>query len=70
MKEFVMYIKLKNRGAEIRKENTSSCEMYVVDFYEDDVIVESRDLPGKSIYYARDTAENWVNGIIEKAQCN
>lgn len=65
-----MYIKRNNLGAEIRKENTSSCEMYVVDFYKDDVIVETRDLPGKSIHYARDTAENWVNGIIEESQCS
>ena len=59
-----MYIKLENRGAEIRKENTQECEYYVVDLYLDDALIETRELQGKSIHYARDTAENWINGII------
>ena len=59
-----MYMKLENRGAEIRKENTHECEYYVVDLYLDDNLVETRELQGKSIHYARDTAENWVNGIM------
>ena len=37
---------------------------YAVEFYEDDVLVETRQLPGKSISYAEDTAENWVSGLI------
>ena len=63
-----MYLKRDNRGAEIRKTNTESCEMYVVDLYENGAIVEVRELPGKSIYYAQDTAENWLNGILETKQ--
>jgi len=59
-----MYLKRENRGAEIRKINTETNETYVVDFYENDALVETRELPGKSIYYAQDTAENWLNGII------
>ena len=37
---------------------------FAVEFYEDDVLVETRQLPGKSISYAEDTAENWVSGLI------
>jgi len=37
--------------------------MYVVDLYEDGVLVGKRKLPGKSIYYARDLSENWDTGI-------
>ena len=38
---------------------------YVVDLYEDGVLKESRQLPGKSRYYAEDVSENWDNGIIQ-----
>lgn len=38
--------------------------IYVVDLYEDDVLVETRELPNKSIHYAHDVSENWDNGII------
>ena len=37
---------------------------FAVEMYEDDVLVETRELPGKIISYAEDTAENWVNGLI------
>lgn len=37
---------------------------FAVQFFEDDVLVETRDLPGKSISYAEDTADNWVSGLI------
>jgi hypothetical protein len=59
-----MYLVRENRGAEIRKINTDTCETYVVDFYDDGKLVETRELPGKSLYYAQDTAENWLNKII------
>ena len=55
---------LDNRKAEIRKENTEECEYYVVDLFLNNTLVESRELQGKSIYYANDVAENWMNGII------
>lgn len=38
---------------------------YVVDLYENDVLQESRKLPGKSRHYAEDVSENWDNGIIQ-----
>ena len=38
---------------------------FVVDLYEDNVLQESRELPGKSRYYAEDVSENWDNGIIK-----
>lgn len=39
--------------------------MYVVDLYEDNKLIESRKLPGKSKYYAEDVSENWDTGIIK-----
>ena len=38
---------------------------FVVDLYEDGKLLESRQLLGKSRYYAEDVAENWRNGIIQ-----
>ena len=37
---------------------------FAVEMFEDDVLVETRELPGKSISYAENTAENWVSGLI------
>jgi hypothetical protein len=61
-----------SRNAVIRKEAYSSDgsssgpdTTYVIDLYEDDTLLESRQVPGKSIYYAEDVAENWENGIIK-----
>lgn len=42
--------------------------MYVVDLYEDNVLVERRELPNKNYYYAMDVSENWDNGIIKCAE--
>lgn len=57
------------RRSEIRREmNTNLREtdvMFVVDLYEDDVLIESRKLPNKSIHYAQDVSDNWDNGIIK-----
>jgi hypothetical protein len=39
--------------------------MYVVDMYEDGVLVERRKLPNKSVHYANEVSENWNNGIIK-----
>lgn len=38
---------------------------YVVDLFENNELVESRQLPNKSIYYAEDVAENWESGLIK-----
>lgn len=57
------------RRSEIRKKmNTNLREadvMFVVDLYEDNVLIESRELPNKSIHYAQDVSDNWDNGIIK-----
>lgn len=45
--------------------DTGITQMHSVLMYEDDKLVENRTLPGKSIYYANDVAENWENGIIK-----
>lgn len=56
------------RNSQIRRcvtgEGKSPDIMYVVDFFENEKLVESRELPGKSIYYAIEVSENWDNGII------
>jgi hypothetical protein len=39
--------------------------MYVVDLYENNKLIETRELPGKSRYYAEDVSENWDTGIIK-----
>ena len=39
--------------------------MFVVDFYEDEKKVETREFPNKSAYYAESAARNWDAGIIE-----
>lgn len=38
---------------------------YFVDFYKDDVIIDSRRIEDKSLRYVEDIAENFVNGIIQ-----
>lgn len=40
-------------------------QMYVVELYEDGVLVETRELPNKSLDYANDVEENWLNGVIK-----
>ena len=42
-------------------------EVYVVELIEDGEVKERRYLPGKSIHYAKDCAENWHNGVIREA---
>lgn len=60
-----------SRKSVIRKRTYSSEDLrgpdttYVVDLFENEKLVESREIPGKSIYYANDVAENWENGIIK-----
>tara|TARA_Y100000389_G_scaffold199043_1_gene236682 strand:+ start:5220 stop:5462 length:243 start_codon:yes stop_codon:yes gene_type:complete len=52
---------MKNRKAKIKARQTTT---YVVEMFEDGVLVETRPLLGKSIRYAEDCAANWENGII------
>lgn len=37
---------------------------YFVDFYKDDVIIDSRRVEGHALRYVEDLAEKFVNGII------
>lgn len=39
-------------------------DCFYVDFYKDEVMVDSRRIEGKSLRYAEDMAENFVEGII------
>jgi hypothetical protein len=38
---------------------------YVVEMYENEKLIETRELVGKSLYYAEDCARNWDQGIID-----
>lgn len=38
---------------------------YFIDFFKDDVIIDSWRIEDKSLRYVEDIAENFVNGIIE-----
>ena len=51
-----------NRSASIVGGNNS----LVVNCYEKDAFIRAIDVSDHSIYYAEDTAENWVLGIIEE----
>lgn len=57
------------RNSEIRKEMNPNIReadvLYVVDLYENGVLVETRKLPNKSIHYANEVSENWDNGKIK-----
>ena len=57
-------MKRKIKGTTNRTARILDEKGYAVEFYEDNVLVETRQLPGKSISYAEDTAENWVSGLI------
>lgn len=56
---------MQKRKSVIRKMTSESVgEMFVVDLYENDRLVQTRELPGKSYYFAEDVASNWESGII------
>ena len=61
---------MSNRKSQIRLVVTNDpviggYSVYVVDLYENDKLVQVRNLPGKSRSYAEDVAENWDSGIIQ-----
>lgn len=61
---------MSNRKAQVRKvmmDNSAvqGDSMYVVHLYENEKLVQTRELPGKSLHYAEDLAENWETGIIQ-----
>lgn len=62
--------KIETRRAQIRRIATDNPaaggdSMYVVHLYENNKLVQTRELPGKSLHYAEDVAENWETGIIQ-----
>ena len=59
-------MKNKIKGTTIRSSRVQQTTCWAVEMYEDNVLIETRELPGKSIHYANDTAENWNKGIIQK----
>lgn len=38
--------------------------MHVVEMYQDGLLIHSRALPGKSIYYVQDVVDNWESGLL------
>lgn len=38
--------------------------MSVVEMYQDGLLIHSRALPGKSIYYVQDVVDNWESGLL------
>ena len=50
-----------------RESKVKLANVYLVEMWEDGVLKEERYLPGKSIHYAEDCAENWTNGVIKEA---
>jgi|TARA_B110000444_G_scaffold248120_1_gene271617 hypothetical protein len=59
-------MKNKIKGTTTRSSRVQQTTCWAVEMYEDNVLIETRELPGKSIHYANDTAENWNKGIIQK----
>lgn len=49
----------------VRKAVVKDDDGYVVELWEHDRLVEIRDLRDKSLRYAEDCAENWVEGLIK-----
>lgn len=39
--------------------------MFVVELWEENSLIETRELPGKSIHYAESLARNWDEGVGE-----
>ena len=61
---------MSNRRAQVRKvvmDNAAIAgdSMYIVHLYENNKLIQTRELPGKSLHYAEDVAENWEAGIIQ-----
>lgn len=51
----------KDRTARIYEDD----EGYFVEFWQDDTAVKQVDVRDHSLYYAEDTAENWISGLIK-----
>jgi len=59
-------MKQKIKGDDTRYSRVIQAECWVVEMYENNVLVETRELPGKSVHYANDCAENWDSGLIRR----
>jgi hypothetical protein len=46
-------------------ENRGPDMIYIVDLYENNVLVESRAVPNKSLHYVNSLSDNWDNGILQ-----
>ena len=50
-----------NRSSLLKK----TVDGFLVEMYDDNQFVQSRQIIGKSIHYCRDAAENWIIGVIK-----
>lgn len=51
-------------GDRLKAVVTLDGDCYHVDFYKDEVMIDSRRVEGHTLRYAEDMAENFVNGVI------
>ena len=51
-----------SRKATVNVDKKTCC--YFVDYYVDQVCVETKSYPGKSLYWVEDCAENYTLGIL------
>ena len=50
-----------NRSSLLKK----TIDGFLVEMFENDEFMQSRQIVGKSIHYCRDAAENWIIGVIK-----
>jgi len=48
----------------MRKAQIRLGEVSAVDLWEDDVLIETRHFPDKSIFYVQECVDNWESGMI------
>ena len=61
MKKLYHTYAMDERYAEVFKSDLG----FEVDLYENDILLETREVHDKSEGYAEDVADNWVHGIIK-----
>lgn len=57
-----IYSQERDRRATVIKTHMGN---YMVEMYQGDVLIESRDMKQHNIHYAEDCASNWTTGIIK-----
>ena len=50
-----------NRSSHLK----NTIDGFLVEMFENDEFMQSRQIVGKSIHYCKDAAENWIIGVIK-----